>query len=74
MHTSKIITISRGMTDEERCLRIKKTFAGTIYETAGDLKVFTKIWNEYQDRLQEKWKAEAYADYEEYDDYEDYYE
>ena len=68
------------MTNEERILRIKKTFAGTIYETAGDLKVFTKIWNEYQDRLQEKWKAEAYAerpdyeDYEEYDDYEDYCE
>ena len=66
--------MSKEMTDEERILRIKKTFAGTIYENAGDLKVFTKIWNEYQDRLQEKWKAEAYADYEVYDDYEEYYE
>jgi len=69
--------MSSEMTDEERILRIKKTFAGTIYENAGDLKVFTKIWNEYQDRLQEKWKAEAYEerlDYEEYDDYEDYCE
>jgi len=59
MSRSKKIVLTRDMTDEERSALIKKTFAGTIYEHAGDLAKFTKIWNEAQDRLQAKWKAEC---------------
>jgi hypothetical protein len=69
MSTSKKITLSREMSDEERRTLIKKTFAGTIYETAGDLKVFTKSWNDAQDKLQAKWKAESESLGEKHDSY-----
>ena len=69
MSTSKKITLSREMSDEERRTLIKKTFAGTIYESAGDLKVFTKAWNDAQDKLQAKWKADCERLGEEYETY-----
>jgi hypothetical protein len=69
MSTSKKITLSREMSDEERSALIKKTFARTIYETAGDLKVFTKIWNDAQDKLQAKWKADCEGLGEKHDSY-----
>ena len=69
MSTSKKITLSREMSDEERRTLIKKTFAGTISETASDLKVFTKVWNDAQDKLQGKWKADCEALGEEYETY-----
>jgi len=58
---AKTIVIRRGMEKKELDALISKVFAGTIYETAGDLEVFTKIWNEAQDKLQAKWKAESEA-------------
>ena len=69
MSTSKKIVLSRDMTNEERSALIKKTFAGTIYEDAGDLAKFTKIWNEAQDSLQAKWKADCEGLEEEYESY-----
>ena len=69
MSNSKKVTLSRNTSDEERTALIKKTFAGTIYETAGDLKIFTKIWNDAQDRLQAKWKAECEGLGEDYETY-----
>jgi hypothetical protein len=66
---SKKFVIPRNMEKVDLDVLISKILAGTIYETAGDLKVFTKIWNDAQDKLQAKWEAEAHAEEREYENY-----
>lgn len=59
MSISKKILLSRDMSEDDRCVLIKKTFAGTIYENAGNIKEFTKTLNESQKILEAKWKVEC---------------